>query len=324
MAAQTETAPQVDGSRGLWSPLAIFFLGISFAALNWWRMGWKRKAIIFLGISVVVDLTQIWLRPGFPYSELVVSNNFPFFLSLLISILFQSLLAFVASRDIRAFNLSGEQTNAVSWTIIFAFIFIIFAVNFGIVFSSDYIASSTKYCRFPRFQDLLYANDVNNRSGFRRTTVNHFDSGCLVTWGFESEYDIPAQNEEPKPSVSLAHTLAGRQDGNSNSFIMMHQVTSLYSQLITQAMIDSRVGQMNGTKVMIEIPSNLVHAELFHYDCFQYEEFQDCIIVLGYEHVITWFKASQRGFSDSEFEQVLIETIKNVDQRIYEYETNSH
>jgi hypothetical protein len=323
MVAQTEAAPQSDGSRAFWSPLVIFFLGTPFAALNWWRMGWKRKAIIFLCISIVVNLFRIWLRPGAPYTDSPSSSYFLIFLPLLISILYQLLLAFVISHDIRVFNLSGEKTNAANWTIIVAFIFIISAVSVGGVLGSDYLANSTKYCRFPRFQDFLYANDISNRSGLRQMLMNHYDSGCLISWKLESESSFSVQNEVPKPSDSLGYTLAGRQKGFSNSFILIHQTVELYSQPITQAMVDSQVEQRNGTNINLEIPSDLSHAKLFRYNCFQSEEYQDCIIVLGYEHVLTWFEISQQGFIDGDYEQVLIETIKNVDQRIYEYETNT-
>lgn len=322
MVAQTGTAPQIDGSRAFWSPLAIFFLGTPFAALNWWRMGWKRKAITFLGISVVVNLFRIWLRPGVPYIDSVVSSYFLIFLPLLISVLYQLFLAFVISHDIRVFNLSSEKTSAVNWTIIFAFILITSAVSIGGVFGSDYLANSTKYCRFPRFQDLLYANDLSNRSGLRHALMNHYDSGCSVSWGLESESSLLIQNEEPKPSDSLLYTLAGQQKGISNSFIVIHQVVELYSQPITQAMVDSQVEQRNGTELNLEIPPDLSHAKLFSYNCFQNKEYQDCIIVLGYEHVLTWFEVSQQGFVDGDYERVLIETIKNVDQRIYEFETS--
>jgi hypothetical protein len=323
MAAQIETAPQIDGSRAFWSPLVIFFLGTPFAALNWWRMGWKRKATIFLCISIVVNLFRIWLRPGAPYTDSPSSSYFLIFLPLLISILYQLLLVFVISHDIRVFNLSGEKTIAVNWTIIFVFIVITFVVSIGAVFGSDHLASSTKYCRLPRFQDLLYTNDLSNRSGLRHALMNHFDSGCSVAWGLESESSFSIQNEEPKPSDSLGYTLAGRQKGFLNSFILIHQTVELYSQPITQAMVDSQVEQRNGTNINLEIPSDLSHAKLFRYNCFQSEEYQDCIIVLAYEHVLTWFEISQQGFIDADYEQVLIETIKNVDQRIYEYETNT-
>lgn len=322
MAAQSETTPQNEGSRGLWSPLAIFFLGTPFAALNWWRMGWKRKAVIFLGISVVVNLSLLWLRPGMPYTDFVASSELFILLPLFFSIFYQLILSFIVSRDIRVFNLSGGVTNTVNWTIVFVFIVITTAISTGMVFGFDYLASFTKYCRFPRFQDLLYVNNISDRSAFRQTLMNHFDTGCIVTWGLESESNYSAPNEEPKPSESLRYTLAGQQKGVSNSFFLLYQGVELYSQPITQAMVESRVEGWNGPKVAIEFPGNLSHAKLFRYKCFQNEGYQDCVIAFGYEHVLMWFHASQQGFADGDFEKLLMETIKNADQRIIEYEAN--
>lgn len=323
MVEKVESTPQTDGSRGLWSPLAIFFLGTNFAALNWWRMGWKHKAIAFLGVFVIVGLFLTWVRIGPPYTDSTTLSGFLLFLPFVIFILYRLLLAFVVSRDIQTFNLSGEKTNAVNWTIVFAFALTTFAVSAGIVFGSDYLAGSTKYCRFPRLQDLLYANDVNNRSGLRQMLMNRFDSECSVAWGLENDSIWYRRNEEPKSSDSLLYVLAGRQTGVSTSFIAAHQVVELYSQPITQAMVDSRV-EHSGVKIAVELPSNLSHAKLFRYNCFQDEEYQTCIIALGYERILIWFEASQSGFTDSAFEQALIEIIRNVDQRVSDYEASLH
>jgi hypothetical protein len=322
MVAQTAPRNKIDGSRGFWPPLAIFFLGTPFAALNWWRMGWKRKAITFLCIFIVVNLFRVWFRPQVPYPDSESLSYFLIFLPSLISVLHNLLLAFVISYDIQVFNLSGGKTNSVNWTIVFTFLFIASTVGISGVFASDYLANSTKYCRFPRFQDLLYANGVSKRSGLRGTLMNRYDSGCLISWNLESERSFLVQNEEPGLDDSLRYTLVGRQKGTSSSFIVIHQLVELYSQPITLAMVDSQVKKRNGTEINLEIPSDLSHAKLFRYHCFQSDEYQDCIIVLGYEHVLTWFEVSQEGFVDDGYEHVLIETIKNVDQRIYEYEAN--
>ncbi len=326
MVAQTETAPQIEGSRAFWSPLAVFFLGTPFAALDWWRMGWKHKAIIFLCVSIAINLFGIWLRPGAPYTDAdsASSSYFLILLPLLISVLFQLLLALVIYHDIRAFNLSGEKTNAVNWTIIFVFIFVTSAVSIGMVFASDYLANSTKYCRFPRFQDLVYANEVSNRSGARKALANRYDSGCMVSWGLESEWRLPAvQDTEPKSSDSLLYTLAGRQKGNLNSFILIQQDVTVYSQPITQAMVDSQVEKGSGENLSIEIPLEFSHTNLYRYNCSQKGEYQVCVAALGYKHVLVWFEISQQGISANEFKSILAETIRNVDQRIYEYESNT-
>jgi hypothetical protein len=324
MISNSESAQQMDGNKAFWSPLLIFFfLGTPFAALNWWRMGWKRKAIIFLCISVVVGLLETWLRQGRPYTDTVWANSILIILPFFVSIIYHLALAFIMFYDIRTFSLSGMASNTVNWTIVFPFILSTALISTGILFGSDYLAKTTKYCHFPRFQDLLYDHEIGSRSELRIALMNRYDTGCNIAWGMESEDSFPIQNQMPKPTNSIYYMLTGRQNGISTSFITMDQIVELYPNPITQAMIDSQVEKIDGVKLSLEIPFDSIHANLFRSNCFQGEVNKYCIITLGYKHVLTWFKVAQIGISDSDFEKVIAETIDNVDQRIYEYETTT-
>lgn len=325
MVAHSEDTQQIDGNRAFWSPLFVFLLGTPVAALNWWRMGWKRKAIIFLGISVVISLLQVWLRHRTPYTDTNISRTgtFHIILPILIAFAYNLIIVLISFYDIRAFRRSSLESKAVNWTIIFLFIFAIGFVSFGIVWSSDYLAQTTKYCHFPRFQDLRYDNEINARSGLRTTLLNHYDSGCNIRWILESESTFSLQNQKPTPVHSIAYVLIGRQRGISKSFLSINQVVELYSESITQAMVDSRVEHRNDENLSLEIPVDSTHASLTDYICFQNETYKNCVIVLGYEHVLTRFEISWRGISDIEFELILAETIEAIDQRIYDYKINT-
>jgi hypothetical protein len=298
----------------------VFFLGTPFAALNWLRMGMKHKAVMFFCVSVIISIFQIWLRHGTPYTKTV--NTLLIFLPLLVSVAYRLVLALIMFYDIRVFRLSGMKPNPVNWTIIFPFILSATIVSLGIVAGSDYLAKTTKYCRFPRFQDLSYDNELNARSGLRVTLMNHYDSKCSVSWAMESESNFLVPNQTPMPADSILYQLVGRQKGISRSFIMIYQKVEIYPEPITQAMVDALVENGHDINLPFEIPIDLHHAELLRYTCFQSKEHKNCIIALSYEHVLTWFKVSQQGISDNDFKQILTETIESIDQRIYDYEIN--
>lgn len=324
MVAYSEDVQQTDGSRAFWSPLFVLLLGTPVAALNWWRMGWKRKAITFLCVSIVIALLQVWLRHGTPYTDKDTSGMsiFLIFLPLLVALAYNLIVALIVFYDMQAFHHSGMTPRAVNWTIIFAFVLSTTLISFAIVSSLDYFAKTTRYCHFPRFQDLRYDIEIDARSELRTTLINHYDSGCNVWWGMESESTFLMQNQVPRPVNSILYTLVGRQRGNSTSFISMHQVVELYTEPITQATVDSQVEHKDDGNLSLEIPKDANHSSLTGYTCFQTEEYKNCIITLGYEHVLTRFEISQQGISDSEFKRILSEIIQATDQRIYEYEVS--
>ncbi len=326
MVAHSEDSQQIDGSKAFWSPIFVFLLGTPVAALNWWRMGWRRKAIAFLCVSIILSLLQIWLRHGTPYTDKATArtSTFLLFLPFLVVVAYNLILTFIMVYDIRAFRRSSMEAKAVNWIIIFLFILSTALVSFSIVLSADYFAKTTRYCHFPRFQDFRYDNEINARSELRTALMHHYDSGCNVSWGLESESESTffAQNQIPTPVNSILYTLVGRQRGVSKSFIAIYQTVELYSEPITQAMVDSQVEKRNDGNLSFEISIDPNHASLSGYTCFQ-SQYKNCIIALGYEHVLTWFKVSQQGISDSEFEQIITETIRAIDQRIYNYEINA-
>ena len=134
---QAEMLQQSPPDSSFWSPWSVFFLGVYYAALNWWRMGNKRKAIIFLSIAVFLGLLREWAN----ISNYITHTDFEIArISLvvitLISVIFHLLLTELTKRDIAKFHRSGKIPIPAHWTIIFKFFIAVvvpvIAINLGI------------------------------------------------------------------------------------------------------------------------------------------------------------------------------------------------
>jgi predicted membrane protein len=324
MISNSDNIEEIKSDRRFWSPVAIFFLGVPFAALNWWRMGWKRKAIVFLCISIAVRTLNLWLQPSefLRYTDVISQTQFYFF-QLLLQIIFNLILSIIMFYDIQTFNAEKEKSHAVNWKVIFLFALPLALITIGIEFTADYFYKDSKYCHFPRLQDLLYENITLNQQGAKNMLTNYYalNSGC-VFWGIESYNNslVASQNEI---SDSASYIFFGRLKNNQNSSIELRQQVEIHQNTVSQTLVDSLVSNRQSFPLIFEIKIEAPHANYVKYKCWLSGPDKDCHVVLGYNNVISWLQITQSGLSDKEFETILSGIISDIDKRIYQHEINA-
>ncbi len=322
MTSNLDNTEEIKGDRNFWSPWVIFFFGIPFASLNWWRMGRKRKAIIFLCVSIVVEIFTSWLRQNHFYlirTNLVPVKNEFYTLQFLVEVAFNLILSVIMAYDIRAFNKSEANSNAVNWKFIFLIILSSALVEVGLMASVDHFYRDTRYCRFPRLQDLLYDEVIYNTASLKSISVNRYDLKCGFA-GFEYyESDLPG-NAGDKITDSASYLFAGPAIDNSNSFLLLKQKIEIHEDQIPQSLVDSLVDGWQNSDENFEIKLETRYADHFRYSCQKIDRV--CYIVLGYKNILSSLFVSPDGWSDSQFERMLQVLVSNIDERMYEYEIN--
>lgn len=321
MTSSPETTEKIDQNKAFWSAWLVFLLGAPVAALNWWRMGKKNKGFTFLGVSIVIDLLVLWLQAPLSDFDLAGTTDFLIVFPFFVVALFQLILAFLIRRDVKTFTLSGAKPLKVHWSMIFPFLLSTVLLSLGIMYGADAMAQNTKYCQFPRFQDLLYDNMLANRSGLQSTLINHYDWGCNIALDGESKSTAQISTRTPSPSNTVSASLVGHQKSISDSSILIAQTIEQYQEPVTQAMVETAVNEMSHSGSAFEIKLDNIKAEFFNYRCGQgNHQYKYCLIGLGYTHSLTLVQVAQDEYHNIEFERLLAAIIQKVDQRMVEYD----
>lgn len=181
-----ETVPKPKPSASFWSPWWILLFGVYAAALNWWRMGKRRKAIIFLAIYAFWLELRAWSRIDWAMPTDIALTKVMLVILTLALVGFHCLLAELIRRDIRNFKQQGRIPVSTHWTVMFRF-FIALVVPLVVLEYGLYILPKDYgYCSFPRFQELVYQDKAANRLGPEKIFLTHNDFGCGWYWWNES------------------------------------------------------------------------------------------------------------------------------------------
>ncbi len=305
------------GDSSFWSPWVVLLLGTPFAFLNWWRMKKRGKAVFFLGANIFVNLLVSWTeyKGGITPTDHALSTQI-IFSRLLINIAFVGLLAVTMSTDIRRFKKEGHAPASVKWQIIFVFWVILVIANLGIWAVLDYGARETGTCRFPRFQDVIYQKEFEQRTGLATLVLGRKDFSCDWVWDIE--------HIEPFHTNGYRLLLMGDLDKKQKTnfwvseFIYQNEKVTVenFSEVASQAT------QLNGSKYHINVEDP--NAQFSQVDCSRSSsnEFTLCNLIFGYQNMISETELTFSGLSDEQINTLIQLVVSTNSQRIQAYERN--
>lgn len=155
---------QDNKKDSFWSPLAVFLFGTLVAVLNWWQMGNKRKAIVFVCVTICMMFFLKWIKPA-PldwqyYGRGVVYSLY--FARILIGLVFAYFIMKINWRDIEDFISAGKPVNRIGPGLVLA-IWIGMALTWASLNAgAEHMGKLTSYCHFPRLLDVVYRYQVRN------------------------------------------------------------------------------------------------------------------------------------------------------------------
>lgn len=321
---QQDTASQKPKSdSSFWSPWAVLFLGVWFGALNWWRMGNKRKAIAFLVAAGSLSLLDRWFDVRnaelylFQLSVIVLGLKAGIFLA------FAALVADVVRVDIREFRWSGKKPVPTHWSIMIVF-FIIATVLPAILNYSLYSLPAIQgRCPFPRFQNVAYYFHIRNRVGIEKLFLNSIDFGCGWYWFGENTFTFPhdrtdviqsrsydlngvyASVTEPKSSIRIMETV----------YQLDHPVTK---ELFTQFLADARTGySAESDWLAMDISEYDLQNLLSEARCRKLYDEKNCMIYLADQSLIVRLVATWQG--DVKLNDYVKQATEKTAQRLLQY-----
>lgn len=308
------TVPEQKGDTSFWPPWAVFLLGILFAALNWWRMDKKAKAIFFLALSFLLSVFVVWTEfdGGITETDHAIARELilgRFFLALGVA----GLLAVIMSIDIKRFKQNGQTSYSVKWQIIFVFSAILIVARFCTWATLDYVARNAGECRFPRLQDVVYQKEFEQRTGLATLVLGRNDFGCEWEWDME-RHDWLISNKKYD-----AH-LTAWYDRNKRSYFHVFETVTVLDEATTDEFLDiaNQYSKLSGSNFPVTISDPF--AVNSYVDCSQSGKFTSCRITLGYQKIVSQFDMTFVGLSDQQMQNLISSMVSVSSTRIHEYE----
>ncbi len=296
-----------------WSPWTSLLVGTLFAYLNWWRMNKKKKAIYFLFINIFINWITSWVnfKGGTTSADYKLSIPI-FFTSFIITITFIGILALITSSDIRLFEKEAQEPASVKWQIIFVFWAILISSNLGIWAGLDYIARDTGLCHFPRFRDVMYQQEITQRTGLATLVLRQTDFSCDWVWDIESL-------EPTTPNGIWLHLI---NETNSMDEPMLTASERIYQyKKVTQdefSKITNKASKLNYSEYPVEIKDP--NAQFSNIHCAKSNKFTFCNLYFGYQTIITGTELTFSGFTDEQINTLIRLIVSTNSQRIQAYE----
>lgn len=311
----TETTVQEQkGDTSFWSPWAVFFLGILFAALNWWRMGKHGKAIFFLIISFFVSLLTSWTDyvGGITPTDHAISFEISL-ARLLLYLAFAGMLATIIASDIKRFKKEEKLSVSVKWQMIFVFWAFLVVAHFGTWKILDYEARSIGECHFPRLQDVVYQKEFEQRTGLATLVLGRKDFSCDWVWDMEI-------NDTLIEGKKYDAHLTAWQDGDRDSYFSIYETITLFDEVtaIQFSKITEDYPKISGSKtpIIIDDPS----ASNSYTDCAAFDKFTVCRVTLGYQKIVSEFQLTFVNLSKQQIKELIDSVVSINSRRIHEYE----
>ncbi len=301
------------GSSSFWPPWVVFLLGTPFAFLNWWRMKKRGKAVFFLVANIFANLLISWTKykGGITPTDHALSTQTIFF-RLLINTAFAGLLALMMSADIRRFKKEGQASASVKWQIIFAFWAILIIANFGVWAVLDYGAKEAGFCRFPRFQDVIYQKELEQRTGLATLVLGRNDFNCDWIWDIEAV--------KPFRENGYYLYLVGDLNNKQKSSFWVSELIFEYDKVTTEnfSEIVRRFTGLEGSEYLVKVEDP--NARYSKIECARYSDFTMCNLILGYQNVISRLELTFSGLSDEQINELIHSVISTNSKRIQAYE----
>ena len=310
--AETTTAEQ-RGDLSFWSPWVIFFLGSPFAALNWWRMRKRGKAIFFLFFNLLIVLLTSWTqyRGGITPTDHAIADKL-IFARLLIGIAFSGILAIIMFFDIQRFKKDGKTSESVKWQAVIIFWLILVVASTGTWVSLDYGAREMGQCRFPRLQDVIYQKEFEQRTGLATLVLGRKDFSCDWTWDIEIAEPI-APNGYHLLLVNETDNMDDPRFYVSERIFQYEEVTPDEFSKIVQDTTRSNYPEYS---VMTKDPN----AKYSNIHCTRSDKYTSCNFIFGYQKIISKFDLDFSGLSDKQINELLQLVVSTNSQRIHAYE----
>lgn len=301
------------GDLSFWSPWVVFFLGIPFAALNWWRMRKKGKAIFFLILSLLVFLLISWtdFERITPTDEAIAT---PINLArLFLVIAYSGVLAILMQMEIRQFRESGISSVSVKWPAIFIFWVILLVAGEGIWAALDTGARESGNCRFPRLQDLIYQKELGQRSGLASLVMGRNDFGCGWDWFKEIR--------EPISANRYGLFLMGYLNDTDSSLLVFENVyqyekvtAEIFSEFVQKSVL------LDGSEYLPQVDDRTARYSKIACSNSSGGGYIECKIILGYQKVVTDFNLTFLDMSDEQINELIQSLVSTNSQIVQVYE----
>lgn len=296
-----------------WSPWTALLVGTLFAYLNWWRMNKKKKVVFFLFINIFINWITSWVnfKGGTTSADHKLSTP-TFFVSFIITISFIGILALITSNDIRLFKKERQTPVSVKWQIIFLFWAILVSSNLGIWALLDYNAREMGLCRFPRFRDVMYQKEINQRTGLATLVLRQTDFTCDWVWDIESIEQIAPDG--------IFLILINETNSMNEPWLVVSERIFQYEKVTPDEFlkITEEKRQLDYPEFHVEIKDP--NAQFSNIHCAKSDEYTFCNLYFGYQNIITRTELDFSSFTDEEIDNLIKLIVSTNSQRIQAYE----
>ena len=310
----TETPVQEQkGDTSFWSPWAVFFLGIFFAALNWWRMGKKGKAILFLVLSYLVNMFASWTEfvGGITPTDHAISFEVSL-ARLILYLAFAGVLAIIMASDIKRFQKEEKSSVSVKWQMIFVFWAFLVVAYFGTWKVLDYGAKSVGECNFPRLQDVIYQNELEQRTGLATLVLGRKDFSCDWVWDIES-VEYLGEN-------GYRLLLVGDMKENNDASLSVYEQLFHYQEYTADEFIEKAKPRYKYGGVDYVVNIEDPNARYSNVECFRSDNRTFCNLAFGYKKVISKIELTFSDLADEQINELIRKIVSTNSTRIHEYE----
>lgn len=308
------TIEEQKGDTSFWSPWAVFFFGVPFAALNWWRMRKKGKAIVFLVISLFVYLLDSWAKFEGWITPTDHAISFEVTLArLFVFSAFSGSLAIIMSIDIQQFKKEEKTSVSVKWPIIFVFWVILVVAGFGSWIALDYGAREMGKCSFLRLQDVIYQKEFEQRAGLAILVLGRNDFSCDWVWDIE----IGEIDSDTSYHMFLVGELENKKDSSLWVFERVHYYEEVTIDIFSETVQSDT--QSDGSEYFVKIEDP--NAQYSNVVCAKFEKFTMCNLAFGYQNVISELNLTFHSLSDEQINELIQLIVSTNSQRIHDYES---
>ena len=308
-----------DNKKNLfWSPLAVFLLGTPAAALNWWQMGNKRKAIVFVCVTICMMFFLKWIKPSQLdwqyYGKGVVYSLY--FARVLIGLVFSFVVMKINWRDVEEFIGAGKPVTRVGSSLVLAIWLGLALIWIPINLGAEYMGRFTSYCHFPRLLDIVYRYQVSQRTDLDSILMRRSDFSCDLIWMHETYEDSSSLSEN---EMIQSYRLSGVY-GENDSF-RVYQDVFFYEQPVGQKEFDEAISwnaNAEDADLGIVLPTNQPKPDFMKIYCSHNSVTKECSVYIAHGRTLVHLRFL--GDNAPGFDEYIVSPVLLISQRILQFE----
>ncbi len=293
-----------DNKKNLfWSPLAVFLLGTPADALNWWQIGNKRKAIVFVCVTICMMFFLKWIKPSQLdwqyYGKGVVYSLY--FARVLIGLVFSFVVMKINWWDIEDFISAGKLVNRIGSGLVLAIWIGMALIWTSLNAGAEYMGKFTSYCHFPRLLDVVYRYQVSQRTGLDSILMRRSDLSCDLIWRSET-YEDPFNLSE-------------------NDSFRVYQDVFFYEQPVGQKEFDEAISwsaNAEDADLGIVLPTNQPKPDFMKIYCSHNSVTKKCSVYLAHGRTLVHLRFL--GDNAPGFDEYIASPVLLISQRILQFE----